>query len=164
MLLGGLLCPSGRWQTLLMRILVGVACVNLAGVCGDLIWNGGAGGGHDRDHVISAWPLPEIERRTGVPMSVVFNWFDHLVFSRILCTLNDPNSLHFTVETLRIKVKLHFAKTISYMSPELDTTNTTNPPKEGMAGNKVTPTATLSDWILYTVTELDINACVGTTK
>lgn len=31
---GGLFCPSGRWQTLLMRVLVGVACVNLAGVCG----------------------------------------------------------------------------------------------------------------------------------
>ncbi len=160
---GGLLCPSGRWQTLLMRILVGVACVNLAGVCGDLIWNGGAGGGHDRDHVISAWPLPEIERRRGAPMSVVFNWFDHFVFSRILCTLNDPNSLHFTVETLRIKVNPHFAKTISYMQPGLDN-NTHQPAKWGDACNKVTPIATLSDWILYTVTELDINACVGTSR
>lgn len=75
---GGLFCPSGRWQTLLMRVLVGVACVNLAGVCGDLIWNGSAGGGHDRDHAFSAWPLPENERRRGSPMTMVFNWFNHL--------------------------------------------------------------------------------------
>lgn len=39
---GGLFCPSGRWQTLLMRVLVGVACVNLAGVCG----------GHDRERFL----------------------------------------------------------------------------------------------------------------
>lgn len=42
---GGLFCPSGRWQTLLMRVLVGVACVNLAGVCGTSFEAGARAGG-----------------------------------------------------------------------------------------------------------------------